>query len=203
MKIVATIIVVLHFGIAAATAQALLSSGTPYKGPYKGPSCLADFCLYKSPLPTEDGLVSKYGSGTQIGHVYCYTVPEQKAYVHFSTEHALPGKIVSVFVSRAPNCITDSGKPVSAKTPFPEFSTKEGIRLGVGALKVEEAYGRPNTKRDGEDGLGQLLPHSPERQGEPFGEHVLVYDGPPDQLIQAKFYIHNGKVAAIYLSCSE
>lgn len=83
------------------------------------------------------------------------------------------------------------------------FATKEGIRLGDHALKVEEAYGRPSSKRDGEDGLGQIVPRSHENQGEPFGEHALVYDGPPGQLIQAKFYIHNGKVAAIYLSCAE
>lgn len=198
MKTVATILAIFCIGVAAATEQAERSQNTPYKGP----SCVADFCLFKSTLP-EDALVAKYGPGTQIGDVRCYAVPEQKAYVHVSTEHRLPGQIVAVFVSRAENCLTDSGKPATAKTPFPAFETKEGVRLGDRAEKVTAAYGLPSTRREGADGLGQLIPRSLERQGEPFGEKVLVYDGPPDELMQAKFYIHNGKVAAIYISRSE
>ncbi len=196
MKTVAIVVAAVHLCVVAAAAQS-------ERVVYKGPECLADFCLFKSPLPSEDALVAKYGPGTQVGTARCYSVPEQKAYVHFSIQHRVPGQIVSVFVSRSQNCFKDSGKPATTKTPFPVFATKEGIQLGDGARKVVEVYGTPSAKREGADGLGQVVPRSPERQGEPFGEHVLVYDGPPGELMQAKFYIHNGKVAAIYLSCSE
>ena len=197
MKTVAVVVAAVHLCVVAA------AQSEPQKVVYSGPDCLADFCLFKSPLPSEDALVVKYGPGTQVGEVRCYAVPEQKAYVHFSTQRRLPGQIVAVFVSRAQNCFQDSGKPVTAKSPFPLLATKEGIRLGDQAQKVVEAYGTPSTKREGADGLGQIVPSSRRRQGEPFGEHVLVYDGPPGELMQSKFYIHNGKVSAIYLSCSE
>jgi len=199
MKNVAIIVAVFHICAIVAAAQ---SEESHYK-PYKGPSCVAGFCLFKTPLPSEEALVDKFGPGTQIGAVRCYSIPEQKLYVHFSTQHSLPGKIVTVFVSRAPNCMTGSEKPATAKTPFPAFETKEGIRLGDRAVKVIAAYGHPSAKRAGADGLGQIVPHPPEREDSPFGETVLVYDGPPDELMQAKFYLHNGKVAAIYISCSE
>jgi hypothetical protein len=199
MKSSALVLVVFHVCVTVATAQ----SGGSQKNIYKGPSCLADFCLFKTPLPSEEALVAKYGPGTQIKDVRCYTVPDQKSYAHFGTAHDLPGRIVTVFVSRAPNCLVGSEKPAVAKTTFPAFETKEGVRLGDPSIKVIDVYGPPSAKRAGEDGLGSLLPYSRERQGAPFGETVLVYDGPPGELIQAKFYIHNRKVAAIYLSCSE
>jgi len=185
--------------LAGATSQ----SGESQKKPYKGPACLGEFCLIQTALPSEQALIEKYGPGTQIGAVRCYAVPEQKAYVHFGGQHDLPGKIVTVFVSRAQNCVTGSEKLARATRAFPAFETKEGVRLGDLERKVTEIYGRPSVKREGEDGLGQIVPHSLERQGEPFGENVLVYDSPLGELMQAKFYIHNGKVAAIYISCSE
>jgi hypothetical protein len=199
MKSAAIILAVFHICVIAGTAQSE-QSGKPV---YRGPSCLSNFCLWKAPLPSEETLVAKYGPGSEIGKVHCYAVPEQKSYVHFGTVPDLPGKIVTVFVSRAPNCLIGSEKPAAARIAFPAFETKEGIRLGDPSAKVLETYGRPSAKRAGEDGLGSLLPYSRERRGSPFGDTVLVYDGPPDELIQAKFYIHNRKVAAIYISCSE
>jgi hypothetical protein len=173
------------------------------KHPYRGPSCLAGFCLTKTPLPSEEELVKAYGPGTRIGDFHCYAVPEQKSYIHFGVEHDRPGEIATVFVSRAPNCVIDSGRAVNGSKGFPALETKEGVRLGDAVEKVIELYGPPSAKRGGSDGLGSLVPYSRDREGSPFGETVLVYDGPPDQLIQAKFYLHRNKVVAIFLSCSE
>lgn len=195
----AIVLAAFSVGLAAATSQ----PGVSQQKAYKGPSCLGEFCLFQTAPPSEEALVEKYGPGTQIGDVRCYAVPEQKAYVHFGGEHDLPGKIVTVFVSRAQNCVTGAQKLATAANPFPGFETKEGVRIGDPERKVTETYGRPSAKREGEDGLGQMVPHSIERQGEPFGENVLVYDSPLGELMQAKFYIHNGKVAAIYISRSE
>lgn len=195
----AVILAAISVCLAGATSQ---SSESQPKS-YKGPACLGEFCLSETAPPSEEALIQKYGPGTQIGAVRCYAVPEQKAYVHFGGEHDLPGKIVTVFVSRAQNCVTGLEKLARATSAFPAFETKEGVRLGDPERKVTETYGRPSAKREGEDGLGQVVPHSVERQGEPFGENVLIYDSPLGKLMQAKFYIHNGKVAAIYISCSE
>lgn len=194
---------ILSFVLIQVCTAALAQSGGFQKHPYKGPACLADFCLQKAPLPTDDALVKTYGPGTQIDEFRCYSVPEQKAYVHFGVGHKGSGEIVTVFVSRAPNCVDRSGKVANASKPFPALETKEGIQLGDTAEKVLAAYGPPSAKRGGADGRGSMVPYSRERQGSPFGETVLVYDGPPDQLIQAKFFIHHRKVIAIYLSCSE
>jgi hypothetical protein len=182
---------------------ALPQTGGFQKHPYKGPACIADFCLAKAPLPSEEELIQAHGPGTQIGEYRCYAVPEQKAYVHFHVEPHRSGEIVTVFVSRAPNCVDPSGKVANATKPFPALETKEGIQLGDAAEKVLALYGPPSSKRGGADGRGSMVPYSREREGSPFGETVLVYDGPPPQLIQAKFFIHHRKVIAMYLSCSE
>ncbi len=182
---------------------AIAQTGESNKREYKGPSCLAGVCLEKTPLPSEEGLVATYGPGTTISESRCYAVPEQKAYIHFDTARHLPGKIVTVFVSRSQKCLPSTGKVVKAKAPFPPFETKDGLRLGDPADKVIRLYGPPSTKRAGADGLGSMVPYSHERRGSPFGEAVLVYDDPKGELIQAKFYLHRNKVAAIYLSCSE
>lgn len=182
---------------------AFAQTGGFQKHPYSGPSCLAGFCFAKTPLPSEEQLIASYGPGTKIGEFYCYAVPEQKGYVHFGIERDRPGEIATVFVSREPNCAHPSGKVENAKKSFPPLETKEGVQLGDAAEKVVALYGPPSTKRGGADGRGSMVPYSRERQGSPFGETVLVYDGPPDQLIQAKFFIHRRKVVAIYLSCSE
>jgi hypothetical protein len=191
--------VVVQISVLAGGAQ----TGGFQKHPYTGPPCLAGFCLAKDPLPSEQELIQTYGPGTKIGEFYCYAVPEQKAYVHFGIEHDRPGEIATVFVSRAPNCVDPSGKVASTRKPLPALETKEGIQLGDTAEKVIALYGPPSAKRGGADGLGSMVPYSHEREGSPFGETVLVYDGPPGQLMQAKFFIHHRKVVAIYLSCSE
>jgi hypothetical protein len=199
MKSATRILISLQVCLIGAMAQ----TGGFQKHPYTGPPCLAGFCLAKAPLPPEEELVKTYGPGTKIGEFYCYAVPEQKAYIHFGIEHDRPGEIATVFVSRAPNCLDASGKLSNAAKPLPALETKEGLRLGDDAKKVVALYGPPSAKRGGADGLGSMVPLSHDRQGSPFGELVLVYNGPPTELIQAKFYIHRNRVAAIYLSCSE
>ena len=194
----------LRIGVLLLCALAAVAQTSGFqKHPYTGPSCLAGFCLANTPLPSEEELVKTYGSGTKIGEVYCYAVPEQKAYIHFGIEHDRPGEIATVFISQAPNCVNSSGKIASAEKPFPALEATGGVRLGDPFEKILDLYGPPSTKRGGSDGLGSLVPYSRERQGSPFGENVLVYNGPASELIQAKFYIHRNKVVAIFLSCSE
>jgi hypothetical protein len=199
MKSAAILLAVFHISIVAGLAQ----SGQSPNPPYRGPSCIAGFCLYKTPLPSEEELVAKFGPGTKIGEIRCYGVPQQHAYVHFGGEHHAPGQIVTIFVSHERNCFPSSEKLATSKVPFPALQTKEGIRLGDPYAKLISVYGPPSSKREGPDGLGQIVPHSREREDSPFGETVLVYDGPPDELIQAKFYLHRGKIYAMYISCSE
>ena len=195
---------IVRFALMQICAVAVIAqTGGFQKHPYSGPACLAGFCLAKDPLPSEEELIKSYGEGTRIGEFHCYAVPEQKGYIHFGIEHDRPGEIATVFVSRAPNCVNDSGRAVNASKPLPALETNEGVRLGDSVEKVIELYGPPSAKRGGSDGLGSLIPYSRDRQGSPFGEMVLVYDGPPNQLIQAKFYLHRNKVVAIFLSCSE
>jgi hypothetical protein len=183
-------------------AGALSQNSKPEQRPYRGPLCLAGFCLEKSPLPSEKKLIEQYGPGTRIGESRCYAVPEQQAYVHFGVEHNLPGEIVTVFVSDVPNCMIRV--PLATpNAPFPTFETKEGIRIGDSYEKVVKIYGQPSSTRSGADGLFEMVPYSRERRGTPFGETALVYDGPSDELIQGKIYLRKGRVAAIYISCSE
>jgi hypothetical protein len=169
---------------------------------YKGPLCLASFCLDKSPLPSERDLVFKHGPGLRIGEFRCYAVTEQSAFIHFGVEHNLPGEIVTVLVSDAPNCNSQIKPPVP-KSPFAIFQTKEGIRLGDSREKVLRTYGAPSSIRDGNDAIFKLVPVNRGHKTAPFGETALVYDGPSDELIQGIFYIRSGKVAAIYISRSE
>jgi hypothetical protein len=169
---------------------------------YRGPLCLGGFCLDKPPLPSEKKLVAKYGPGSSISDFRCYAVSEQKVFVHFGVEHHLPGEIVTVFVSSVPNCVTRSAL-ATPRASFPIFATKEGVRIGDSYEKVLKIYGKPSSTRPGSDGLFEVLPYSRERKGAPFGDTVLVYDGPSDELIQGKFYLRKGRVTALYISCSE
>ena len=199
MKSAAILLAVFHISIAAGLRQSGQSENTVYRGP----SCIAGFCLYKTALPSEEELVAKYGPGSKMDETRCYGVPQQHAYIHFGGDHRNPGKIVTIFVSHDRNCFPGSEKLATPKTPFPTLETKEGIRLGDPYAKLISLYGPPSSKREGPDGLGQIVPHPREREDSPFGETVLVYDGPPDELIQAKFYLHRGKIYAMYISCSE
>src|SRR5579863_5975202 len=185
-----------------AAAAALAQTGKPADRPYKGPFCLADFCLEKSPLPSGKKLVAKYGPGLRIGEFRCYAVPEQNAFVHFGTEHHLSSVIVTILVSDAPNCQSQTNPP-APKSTFPIFDTKEGIQLGDSYEKVIKAYGPPTSTRDGTVAMYDMVPVDRTRKAAPFGESALVYDGPSDELIQGIFYLRKGKVAAIYISCSE
>jgi len=199
MKNAAILLAVFHVSLATGLGR----SGQAENAPYKGPSCIAGFCLYKTPLPSDEGLVAKYGPGSKIGEIRCYGVPQQHGYIHLRGDHRTPGQIVTIFVSHDRNCFPDSEKLANSKTPFPTLQTQEGIRLGDSYAKLISLYGPPSSRREGPDGLGQIVPHSREREDSPFGETVLVYDGPPDELIQAKFYLHRGKIYAMYISCSE
>jgi hypothetical protein len=187
---------------ALCTAAALAQTGKPTDLPYKGPFCLADFCLEKSPLPSEKKLVAQYGPGLRIGEFRCYSAPEQNAYVHFGVEQNLPSEIVTIIVSDVPNCESQM-KLRASKSPFPMFKTQEGIRLGDSYEDVVKAYGPPTSTRDGTVATFDIVPVNRARKVAPFGETALVYDGPSDELIQGIFYLRKGKVAAIYISCSE
>lgn len=167
-------------------------------GEYKGPSCLADYC-FSNALPSETALVSQHGPGLHIGESRCYADSAQGAYVHFDAEHDVPGRIVTVIVSDVSSC--DAPRHTLPKSVFPPFITKEGIGLGNSKEKIIKAYGNPTSTRPGADALGSIVPHSRARRGNPFGETVLVYDGP--ELLQSKFYLRANKVAAIYISCAE
>ena len=182
------------------TAAALAQTGKPADSPYKGPFCLADFCLDKSPLPSEKKLVARYGPGLRIAEFRCYAAPEQNAFVHFGAEHDLSSEIVTILVSDVPNCQSQTNPP-APKSTFPIFETREGIRLGDSYEKVIKTYGPPTSTRGGTVAMYDMVPVDRTRKTTPFGESALVYSS--DGLMQGIFYLRKGKVAAIYISCSE
>ena len=192
---------VLVFQIASSVNYAFPQEKKSSDYPYRGPLCLGGFCLEKT-LPSERNLIQKYGSGLKLRDFRCYALPDQGAYVQFQTEESLPGRIVTVFVSDTPSCLSKTALP-HPKTPFPIFQTREQLKLGDAKQKAMKIYGPPSSVRAGNDGLFKLVPYQRERQGFPFGDTALVYDGPSDDLIQGIVYIRKGRVAAIYISCSE
>jgi hypothetical protein len=182
-------------------AGSLAQESRAKEHPYRGPLCLGGFC-FGSSLPSEKKLVAQYGPGSRVGEFRCYAAPDQKAFVYFLVEHELPGEILTIFVSDAPNCVTGTKLP-PPKTPFPAFETKAGIRLDASYDQVIKTYGQPDSTRDGTDGVSKIVPFDRGRKGSPFGETALVYNGPSNELIQGIFYLRKGRVAAIYISRSE
>lgn len=168
---------------------------------YSGPKCLANFCFRASHLPSERALVNRYGPGLKVGESRCYAIPEQNSYVHFDVEHDLQGEIVTAFVSDVPNCVNPAKTP-SPKRPFPKFETREGVKLGDPYKRVIQIYGPPTSIREGKD-AGWFAPGQRGTERSQFKGRALVYDGPDDELIQGIFYIRDGRIAAIYISCSE
>lgn len=110
-------------------ALAFAQGDKPAQLQYKGPLCIADLCLEGTSHLSEKDLVVQYGSGLRIGEFPCYAVPEQTAFVHFGVEHDSAGQIVTVFISDAPNCQSQT-KPPAPKISFPCFENERGNSSG-------------------------------------------------------------------------
>lgn len=171
---------------------------------YKGPHCVAQFCLDVesiNQLMTEQELIARFGRGySEDGKFafYCYEVPEQKLFVRFRPYHGEQRQIVDIFVSDVSSCPA-AEKP---KISFGPLVTREGLKLGDPTKKVLSLYGKPGSTAKGTaiQKIGAVNSNGPDSS--PFGDTVLKYGSMDDGLLRSEVYLRGAKVSAILISVS-
>jgi hypothetical protein len=187
------------------TVLAVTSAASASHDDFRGPKCLGPFCLGMTVYPRS--LFEQLGSPKMRADAYCFQSDRDHLFLCITTEEALKGAVVSVFLSDFSNCLHHPQQITHAD--LTAWKTREGIGIGSTEEDVLKAFGKPLDRwKATPDQILGLMEETRKGDKPPIAgqsvEWMLAYGSTnKDELRFASIGLRNGKVSYVWLSESE